>query len=257
MGTQVRRVRLGVSTFASLLLAITVMCVVTATVDAQQFSDNVAVNSGPSNNSIHRLWQIGGLAMGGLPPSYELRNPILSYHEELDFYSAGLEAGRMVTAVRGSNFIKGRGEAIVEIFPYWQVNHPAQTVTVYVAPSRTPSFLGGVGAYSVHGASVTPFLLRWNFMKKDTNRLVPWVQLGSGLVWTSQIFPQGYGNPLVKTSRINFTPQVGFGENFFVRKKQSINLGVRAVHITNFGLTTYDPGVNVVLEFTAGYSWWK
>jgi hypothetical protein len=94
-------------------------------------------------------------------------------------------------------------------------------------------------------------------MKDDTTRFVPWVQPGLGLLWTNKDFPQGYLTPGLQTSRWNFTPQVDLGEAIFVRKNRSINLGVRAVHITNFGLSTYDPGVNVVVEFSAGYSWWR
>jgi hypothetical protein len=127
-------------------------------------------------------------------------------------------------------------------------------------PGNSPGFSADVGAYSVHGSSITPFQFRWNFLKKDTSRFVPWVQPGFGLLWTNQDFPQGYGDaavpPIGRTSHINFTPQMDFGENIFVHRNQGMSLGVQAIHITNFGLT-YDPGVNVIVEFRAGYSWWR
>jgi hypothetical protein len=249
----------GLSAFLALFVGIIISCAATVSVDAQQSSN--AVNLQPIDNSIHRSWQIGGFAAGGFPPYYSVYSPLLHYQEELLFYSAGLEGGRMVTAIHGPKVLRGRGEAVVEAIPYWQVNHPAQTVAVYLPGSSAPSFFGDVAAYSIHGASITPLQFRWNFLKKDKSRFVPWVQLGFGLLWTNQDFPQGYGTalkpPLVTTSHINFTPQVGFGENFFVHKNQSMSLGLQAIHITNFGLTTYDPGVNVIVEFRAGYCWWR
>jgi hypothetical protein len=261
MRSQAHRVEFGVSAFVSLLFAIIVSCVAIVSVNAQQASNGYAINSEPVDNSIHRSWQIGGFAAGGFPPYYSVHPPLLHYQEELLFYSAGLEAGRMITAIHGPSFLRGRGEAVVEVIPYWQAYHPAQTDAVYLPGSSTPSFQAGFGAYSIHGASITPFQFRWNFLKKDTSRFVPWVQPGFGLLWTNLEFPQGYGDaavpPIVRTSHINFTPQVDFGENIFVHRNQSISLGVQAIHITNFGLTTYDPGVNVIVQFRAGYSWWR
>jgi len=261
MRAQVHRVGFGVSAFLSLFFGIIVSCAASVTVDAQQSSNGYAVNSEPMENSIHRSWQIGGFAVGGFPPYYAVHAPLLHYQEELLFYSAGLEAGRMVTAIHGPDFLRGRGEAVVEMIPYWQVNHSAQTVAVYLPGSSAPNYSAGVGAYSIHGASIAPLQFRWNFLKKETNRFVPWVQPGFGLLWTNQDFPQGYGDaavpPIVRSSHINFTPQVDFGENIFVHRNQSISLGVQAIHTTNFGLTTYDPGVNVIVEFRAGYSWWR
>jgi hypothetical protein len=261
MKAQAHGVSVGVAAFLSLFIGIIVSCGPTVSVDAQQSSRGYAVDPEPMDSFIDRSWQIGGFAAGGFPPYYTVHLPLEHYHEELLFYNAGLEAGRMVTAIHGPNFFRGRGEAFVEVIPYWQVNHPGQTVTVYLPRSSAPSFLATVGAYSIHGASITPLQFRWNFLKKDTSRFVPWVQPGFGFLWTNQSFPQGYGDaqvpPVVRASHINFTPQVGFGENIFLRRNQSMSLGVETIHITNFGLTTYDPGVNVIVEFRAGYSWWR
>jgi hypothetical protein len=162
--------------------------------------------------------------------------------------------------MHGPKILRGKGEVVAELIPYWQVNHPAQTVQAY-PPGSSHGFSANVGGYSVHGASITPFQFRWNFEKNDTTRFVPWIQPGLGFLWTNQTFPQGYGDaavpPIVRTSDINFTPQLSFGENVFVRRRQSLSLSLQAVHITNFGLTTYDPGVNVIIQFRAGYSWWR
>jgi len=90
-----------------------------------------------------------------------------------------------------------------------------------------------------------------------SKRFVPWFQLGSGLLWTSQNFPQGTGAVGGNTSRVNFTPQVGFGESIFTKKNQSLALALKVVHISSAGLGEYNPGVNLTLQFTLGYSWWK
>jgi hypothetical protein len=76
-------------------------------------------------------------------------------------------------------------------------------------------------------------------------------------LWTSQNFPQGTGVVGGSTSRINFTPQVAFGESIFTKKNQSLDLALKVVHISSAGLGEYNPGVNLTLQFTLGYSWWK
>ncbi len=260
MRAKARGVGLTGSAFVSFLFFIAVTCAMAVHAAAQQSASGSAITSDSVSNTIHRSWQIGGFAAGGFPPYYSVHSPTAHYQEELLFYSAGMEVGHMVTAMHGPNFLRGRGEVVAEVIPYWHVNHPAQTVRVYLANS-TQSFLAGVGEYSLQGASISPVEFRWNFMKKDSSRFVPWIQAGMGLLWTDNEFPQGYGSPehppVAKTSRVNFTPQVDFGENIFTRKNQSLSLGVRATHITDFGFTAYDPGVNVVAEFRVAYSWWK
>jgi hypothetical protein len=260
MKIEARGVGFWPSAVLALFLAIIIVSI-TGSVDAQQPSNGYAINSEPTGQSTYRTWQIGGFAAGGFAPYYNVHAPLLHYREELLFYSAGLEAGRIVTAGHGPRFLRGRGEAVVDVMPYWQVRRPAQTVAVYLPGVNASSFSSNVAAYSIHGASITPLQFRWNFLRHDTSRFVPWVQPGFGFLWTNQDFPQGYGTalkpPLVTTSHINFAPQVDFGENIFVHRSQSIDLGVQVIHITSFGLKPYDPGVNVVVEFRAGYSWWR
>jgi hypothetical protein len=199
----------------------------------------------------HRSWQFGGFFTGGFAPFYEIHTQDHHFSEELNFFSAGLEGGRMLTAPHGPHLLHGRGEAVVEVLPFWVARIPRQDITIYdhVNEYPTPSTIGPL---SYHGASVTPLLFRWNFMKQSSSRFVPWVQAGSGLLWTTNNFPQA-----LHTSRINFTPQVDFGANVFTRNNQSMNLAMKVVHISSAGLGNYNPGVNVTLQFSVGYSWWK
>ncbi len=118
-----------------------------------------------------------------------------------------------------------------------------------------PGFYGVTqwGPYSIWGASATPAIIRWDFMRHDTHRSVPWAQLGGGLLWTDHKFPYLGG----KTSVINFTPQIGFGENVFFKRNRSLDLAMKVVNITNAGLGGNNPGINFTFQFSVGYSWWK
>ena len=205
---------------------------------------------------VHRSWEVGGFIAGGFPPYYEIHSRGLRYNEELNFFNAGAVAGKILTAPRGPGFLRGRGEAIVEVIPFWLAYYPKQTIKYHEDETGQIDFSTQEG-YGNHGVSITPLLFRWNFERTMSKRFVPWFQLGSGLLWTSQNFPQGTGAVGGNTSRINFTPQVGFGESIFTKKNQSLDLALKVVHISSAGLGEYNPGVNLTLQFTLGYSWWK
>jgi len=203
-----------------------------------------------------RTWQLGATFMGGYPPYYEIHGPIAHYFKSSYYYSGGFEVGRSITMVHGPGFLRGHAEAMLEIFPYWQEYSPAQLFTVHLADGGT--FIAGVTAYNIHGVAATPALVRWNLARRESGCSMWWAQAGGGLLWTSLEFPQGDGAiPHGHTSRINFTPQVAFGDNIFLKKSQSLNFGVHAIHISNAGLGDIDPGVNVLVQASIGYSWWK
>ncbi len=199
-------------------------------------------------------WESNLFASGGFVPNYEIRSPALRFHEELDFYSAGFELGRMVSSTYGPGLLQGRGEALVEVIPFWLARYPLQeNLTYYNNGITPPSPTGNGGPYDRHGITVTPVLFRWNFTPTKERRVIPWVQLGGGLLWTNHKFPLLGGS----TSVINFTPQAGLGANVFTKPHQSVSLAVKAVHISNAGLGDNNPGLNVTLQFAVGYSWWR
>jgi lipid A 3-O-deacylase len=202
-------------------------------------------------------WQLGGVFMGGYPPYYEIHNPILHYFKSSYYYDGGFEGGRTITAEHGPGFLRGRAEAVVEVLPYWMEHSPAQFVTVHLADGG--AFFGGLSEYDIHGVTITPALMRWNFVGRKLSRWMPWAQAGGGVLWTSVAFPQGEGNVVLhgNTSVFNFTPQVAFGDSIFLWKDQSLNFGVHAIHISNAGLGDVDPGINVLVQASIGYSWWK
>jgi lipid A 3-O-deacylase len=223
---------------------------------AQADKTSAPPSSQPIDDQSRRSWQIGGFVAGGFPPAYEIHNGTFRFNEELDFFNAGAIAGKTLTDPHGPRFLRGSGEAVVEVIPFWLAYYPKQTLKVNPDDPNQFALYATVSAYSNHGISITPLLFRWNFGGTQSKRFVPWFQLGSGLLWTGQNFPQGKG-PGAETSRINFTPQIGFGESIFTKKNQSLDLALKVVHISSAGLGEYNPGVNLTLQFSLGYSWWK
>ena len=99
----------------------------------------------------------------------------------------------------------------------------------------------------LYGGGFNPLVLQWNFTARE--RLVPFIQMGGGTLWTTRDFPAG-------TSAFNFTPQGGFGAYWFTRPQQAFSFGVRYHHISNGGRSKPNPGHNA-LYFYGGLSWWK
>jgi hypothetical protein len=116
-----------------------------------------------------------------------------------------------------------------------------------------------VGGGTFSGVSLTPAILRWNFIT-SSQRLKPWFQGAGGLIYTthkfppSQLVPQGTPGG---TSVWNFSPQGGFGIHYFVRPERSIDLGVNAAHISSASLGDRNPGVNASIQIQVGYTYWK
>jgi hypothetical protein len=221
---------------------------------AQKPSGTASAASQNQNDPTYKLWQIGGFAAGGFPPAYEVYSPESHYGVKLDLLNAGLQVGRMLTAPRGPGFLRGRGEAVAEVIPFWLAYYPKQERHIHF--TNEPYQPGGSspwGPYSLCGTSVTPLLFRWNFVQRASSRYVPWAQLGGGLLWTNHKFPLLGGS----TSVINFTPQVDIGENVFIKKNRSLDFALKVVHISNASLGDHNPGLNLTLQFSAGYSWWK
>ncbi|MBV8629915.1 MAG: acyloxyacyl hydrolase [Silvibacterium sp.] len=172
-------------------------------------------------------------------------------------FNAGLRASKVVTRAYGAKLVRGELEIGAELLPYWQAHYPRQSLTYYASngPGKPEASLktAPIAEQDRFGIGFTPFLLRWDF--STGARVVPSAQLGGGLLWTNHKFPQ-YPIRTANTSVINFTPQAGIGTNIFVRPTQSLLFAVDAVHISSASLGDHNPGVNVTMQFRAGYSWW-
>jgi hypothetical protein len=109
------------------------------------------------------------------------------YTVDLNLLNAGIEAGKILTAAHGPGLLRGRGEAAIEVIPFWLADYPKQTQFIYFTSGlngNTPMQTEW-GPYRRYGASITPVLLRWNFMRRDASRVIPSAQLGGGLLWTT------------------------------------------------------------------------
>ena len=173
------------------------------------------------------------------------------------FLWAGFQAAKPLTPVIHAGFVSGQFELGASVSPFFQAYTPAaheQTFTYHGATYTAP-----VGGGTFTGASMTPVILRWNFLT-SSRRFQPWFQGAGGLIYTTHKFPPDvlipHGNP-GGTSVFNFTPQGGIGFHYFTRPKRSIDLGVNAVHISSASLGDRNPGVNASIQVQVGYTLWK
>jgi hypothetical protein len=178
---------------------------------------------------------------------------------------AGAHLGKVLTPVVGKGFFRGQFEYAGEFFPFWQSYTPVfQRANCAATPQPglycSPYFTTG-GTYT--GVSITPIMLRWNFMRGK--RFMPWAQGAGGLLWTNHKYP-AFGSPVLslsqdgpatETSVFNFTPQGGVGFHYFVKQRRSIDFSANGVHISSASLGDKNPGINASVQFSLGYTWWR
>jgi lipid A 3-O-deacylase len=165
-----------------------------------------------------------------------------------------------------ANWEYGAFEYAVQVVPLWEsftpkfqrLNCPAGATLATQCYGPTTS--GG----TYRGASIEPIILRWNFT--HGKRLMPWAQAAGGVVYTTRKYP-GVGDlnvadptqtgPAADTSVWNFTPQGGVGAHYFVKPGRSVDFSANGVHISSSSLGDKNPGVNVSLQVSVGYTWWR
>jgi len=153
----------------------------------------------------------------------------LGQRTNVQMFRAGVRVGRVMTGELGRSWARGTFELDGEITPVDYV------------------FWGGYR--NVYGFGVTPLDMKWNFTRG--RRLVPFAEAAAGMLWTTTNIPPG------DTSRINFTPGLGGGMHIFVKPDHAITWTLRAVHISNASLGNHNPGINVSLQTSLGYTWVK
>ena len=224
-------------------------------------SPNAVVD--PDLSPVHALaqkmpWEYGAFFQGG---------PGLEQSTDYSFLLAGVQLGKVLTPELGQGRFKGNLEYAVQLIPYWESFTPRFQHLVDCQPGATSAAqcygpVTGGGTY--HGYSITPIVLRWNFT--HGRRLMPWAQAAGGLLYTTRKYP-GVGNldftdttqtgPAADTSVWNFTPQGGVGIHYFLKPRRSMDFSVNGVHISSASLGDKNPGVNVSLQVSVGYTWWK
>jgi len=185
----------------------------------------------------------------------------LGNRDNFKFLSVGFQAGKAVTPVLHAGILTGQFELGANIMPLWQAYTPPphEATFLYPCPTGTCYFVAPEGGGTYTGVSITPVIMRWNFLTKS-RRFQPWFQGAGGIIYTSHKFPPEqlvpHGTP-GGTSVFNFSPQGGGGFHYFVRPKRSIDVGVNGVHISSASLGDRNPGVNGSIQVQVGYTFWK
>ena len=182
---------------------------------------------------------------GGSAIAYHVSNASSRAKANLNFANASVRFGKVVSSRHGRGRLGARLEFASEFTPFWQAVYPKQQLVFHVprGTETDPNF-----GYTTRGVSLTPVEFRLDLVEHSS--FTPWVQIACGVLWTTRDFPT------IHTSSVNFAPQLGVGSHFFTRKHQSIDLAVNAVHISNGDTADNNPGVNVSVQASIGYSWW-
>lgn len=159
------------------------------------------------------LWAGGGFSVAGGTQDTQTIN-------------AGARLGKVLTGEHLGGFMRGQFEWSADAMPLYYVVQPVK---------------------SAYGAAFNPLNLKWNFTSSP--RVIPYLELGGGVLFTSTEVPAG-------TSSTNFLTHAAFGLHFFQKQNRALTLTTRYEHISNAGLSTPNPGVNTV-QFTIGVNWFK
>lgn len=138
-------------------------------------------------------------------------------------WNAGLRYGVVLTDAHGPGFVRGRLEYAVDAVPLNLIFQPS-----------------GV----VYGVGVNPFAFKW--ILDTSGRVAPYFDFGGGVLFTRRDVPPGVTN-------INFTSGVALGANVG-HGKAHWSLEIRWLHISDAGLTSYNPGINTI-QLRAGLGW--
>jgi len=139
-------------------------------------------------------------------------------------YSAGGRYGRVLTNSHGPGPLRGRLEYVFEVVPVLEVELPHH-------PVYAPGF--------------APFVWKWDFVTR--RRLSPYFEFyGGGVFGNHEVVPG--------TTSFNFMPSAALGVAFPWGQsgKYSWSAEARYFHISNAGLTEYNPGLNTI-EFRIGF----
>ncbi len=179
------------------------------------------------------------------------------------FLNAGVQAGKVLTPVIKAGPLSGQFEYGANIMPLWQAYTPAPHTQQYtcISGGLPVSCMLQTGGGTFRGVSITPVIMRWNFLSRSS-RFQPWFQGAGGLIYTTHKFPPNFNSNVALgldggTSVWNFSPQGGIGFHYFVKEKRSIGVELNALHISSASLGDRNPGVNALLQFQVDYNFWK
>lgn len=196
----------------------------------------------------HRAWEMGPFAYYGEG---------FGNRDKFRFFAAGFQIGKTLTPVMHAGILSGQFELAGNIQPIWQAYTPSPHLQEFMYHGEPYTAMIGGGTYT--GFSLTPVILRWNFLTRS-ERFQPWFQGAGGLIYTTHKFPPDvlvpHGLP-GGTSVWNFSPQGGVGFHWFTSARRSLDVGINGVHISSASLGDHNPGVNASVQVQVGYTWWK
>ena len=134
----------------------------------------------------------------------------LGDRSDFKFFWAGVQGGKALTPVIHAGIFSGQFEYGANIMPLWQAYTPPPHEQTFIYPCSTGTcyYVAPDGGGTYRGVSLTPVILRWNFLTKS-KRFQPWFQGAGGLIYTTHKFPPDqlvpHGTP-GGTSVFNFSP---------------------------------------------------
>jgi hypothetical protein len=220
-----------------------------------QSADHVGADNPAAQVRANQSWEYGPFVNWGSG---------LGDRDDYKFLWAGFGLSKPVSPIVHARFLSGQFEYGGNIMPLWQAyTPPAHTQDYTCSNSGGQPYLCplAVGGGTFRGVSLTPVILRWNFLT-PWRRVQPWFQGAGGLIYTTHKFPPNIqSNPSQGidggTCVFNFSPQGGIGAHFFTAEKRSIDIGINAVHISSASLGDRNPGVNASVQIQVGYTFWK
>ena len=134
---------------------------------------------------------------------------------DIGVWNAGVRYGWIITGDHGPGFLRGSFEYAVDAEPIFIVFQPANTA---------------------QGIGFSPFALKWNF--KTRHNVVPYFEIGGGMLFSRHEVPTG-------ASTVNFTSGGAVGVHF-LRGKHAWSAEIRVTHISDAGMTKFNPGINTL-----------
>lgn len=174
----------------------------------------------PADSLARGTWEFAPLVGGGSG---------LGKSSSTQFFYAGGRIGRVLTTEHLPGLLRGNFEWAADILPVYLFFTPANG--------------------TVYGGSFKPVIWQWNFT--SGKKFAPYVAAAGGIVFTPRNIPPG------NTSQVNFTPQFVMGTRVFTRHNHAFFFEGSLAHLSSASLGPQNPGYNISLLFTVGYSWFK
>lgn len=175
----------------------------------------------PSSYALRQGMNEFGLWVGGSPDSFD----IIGTTENRKLLLLGLRYGRVLADWESTSL-----EYTLDIFP----------AAVVFEPERVRR-----GSSTIYGAGLSPLGFKINFGQQ--NWIKPFVGASVGFLYFEKDIP------VPRSSRFNFTPEIGFGLQFFLTPKRAATIGYKFHHMSNANTGESNPGMDSHV-FYGGFS---